>query len=243
MKNKIKNKHIDKNEAFFSIKYYSFTNEDYTKQKYLYKNRFLINSTKIKFLINDSKYYLNWGKVKLMKLKEEKGEIKIDYYLKITNQSTKDIYYNNGLFNNYDKFNNFNYGFHLINKNEFEFNKNLKYKGNLVIYLIAKFNEINGMENFIVYEPLFLNAKNIYENNNSNNKVGKSQKNNTFLKALILLLIIIIILFIIFYSYKLIRKIQIKSLYDKFMKENDKNLTLYDKEQINTSKISFLIEK
>ena len=99
------------------------------------------------------------------------------------------------------------------------------------------------MENFVVYEPLFINEKNIYENNYGNNKVGKNKKNNTFLKSLILILIIIIILFIILYSYKLIRKIQIKSLYDKFMKENDKNLTLYDKEKINTSKISFLIEK
>ena len=243
IKKKIKNKHRDKNEAFFSIKYYSFTNEDYIKQKYLYKNRFLINSTKIKFLFNKSKYILNWDKVKLMKLKEDKGEIKIDYYLKINNQSSKDIYYNNGLFTNYDKFNNFNYGIHLINKNEYELSKNLIYKGNLVIYLIAKFNEINGMENFVVYEPLFLSEKNIYENNNGNNKVGKNRKNNTFLKVIILILIIIIIIFIIFYSYKLIRRIQIKSLYDKFMKENDKNLTLYDKEKINTSKISFLIEK
>ena len=243
MKNKIKNNPMDKDELFFSIKYYSFTNEDYTRQEYLYKNRFLINSTKIKVLINDNNYYFNWGKVKLKKLKEEKGEIKIDYYLKINNQSNKDIYYNNGLFNIFDKFNNFNYGFHLINKNEFELNKNLIYKGNLVIYLIAKFNEINEMENFVVYEPLFINEKNIYENNYGNNKVGKNKKNNTFLKSLILILIIIIILFIILYSYKLIRKIQIKSLYDKFMKENDKNLTLYDKEKINTSKISFLIEK
>jgi hypothetical protein len=243
MKNKIKNNPMDKDELFFSIKYYSFANEDYTRQEYLYKNRFLINSTKIKVLINDNNYYFNWGKVKLKKLKEEKGEIKIDYYLKINNQSNKDIYYNNGLFNIFDKFNNFNYGFHLINKNEFELNKNLIYKGNLVIYLIAKFNEINEMENFVVYEPLFINEKNIYENNYGNNKVGKNKKNNTFLKSLILILIIIIILFIILYSYKLIRKIQIKSLYDKFMKENDKNLTLYDKEKINTSKISFLIEK
>ena len=99
------------------------------------------------------------------------------------------------------------------------------------------------MENFVVYEPLFLSEKNIYENNNGNNKVGKNRKNITFLKVIILILIIIIIIFIIFYSYKLIRRIQIKSLYDKFMKENDKNLTLYDKEKINTSKISFLIEK
>jgi len=243
IKNKIKNKHEDKNEAFFSIKYYSFTDEDYKKQKYLYKNRFLINSTKIKFIFNDNKYYLNWDKVNLKKLKKEKGEIKIDYYLKINNQSTKDIYYNNGLFNNYDKFNNFNYGFHLINKNEYELNTNLIYKGNLVIYLIAKFNEINGMENLVVYEPLFLSENNIYDNNYGNNKTNKNYKNHTFLKAIILILIIILILFIILYSYKLLRKIQIKSLYDKFMKEDDKNLTLYDKEKIISSKISFLIEK
>ena len=122
MKNKIKNNPMDKDELFFSIKYYSFTNEDYTRQEYLYKNRFLINSTKIKVLINDNNYYFNWGKVKLKKLKEEKGEIKIDYYLKINNQSNKDIYYNNGLFNIFDKFNNFNYGFHLITDYNEKFN-------------------------------------------------------------------------------------------------------------------------
>ena len=259
--------------SFFSIKYYSFTYEDFEKEKYLYKNRFIINNTNIKINKYNGIYAINWEKIKLVKLKIEKGEIKIDYFLKIINKSNNEINYNMGLFNNYLK-DNLSYGIHLINKNEYksELNKVINIKNNIVIYLIAKFNEINGMENYLIYQPLLLNKifdENIYNkknnddnsidinNNDTNSKINngnddnkniKRKKNNYFLKAVILILIIIIIFLIILYLFKLIRKIQIKAIYDKYIKDNDKNnnknLSLFNemKNESFQSKISFLIE-
>ena len=256
MKNKTQNMN---NKISFSLKYYSFKENDYLQGKYLYKNRFSINTTEIKITKEyNNKYYLNWDKIELLQKNEQKGEIKIDYYFKIINKSNlNNIDFNNGIFNNYI-FDKCSYGIHLINKNRIEINQSLNNE-NLEIYLIAKFNEINGMENLFIYNSLVLN--NVNENNNINNEnINKNNGNvknedkiiydkyiiyKKIAKAFIFLLIIILVILIILFSYKLIRKIQIKSVYNKFIKENNSKIALFN-EDINDksfeSKISFLIE-
>ena len=133
--------------------------------------------------------------------------------------------------------------------------------------MIARFNEINGMENIYVYQPLILdnqnqrnindihkekddsnkNGNNIKDNNDNNiehnNKKLNKKKNHIFLKAFIFVLIIILILLIILYVYKLIRKIQIKAIYDKYINESENKLSLFNDDKSYESKISFLIEK
>ena len=258
------NENIDK--AFFSLKYYSFNDKDYLEGKYLYKNRFYVNNSNVMIRKNNNdNYVLNWEKIELVKLKNEKGEIKIDYYIKLINENENDIYnYNNGLFNNY--LNNKNiYGIHLINKNEYEINKiikNIININNIEIYVIAKFNEINGMENFFVYQPLILKTNDIINNDNNNdntiNDNYKNEDNNNndnnmkkkmhiFLKIFIFILIIFLIILIILYLFKLIRMMQIKALYDKYINKDNKKISLFNEEKYNNdsfeSKISFLIEK
>ena len=264
----IKNDEDLYDKAFFALKYYSFTDNDYYEGKYLYKNRYCINSSNVRINKKDNNYIVSWDKIDLIKKKEEKGEIKIDYYFKILNKyQNRNIYnYNNGLFNTYVHDKNI-YGFHLINKNEYELNQNIINKKNVEIYLIARFNEINGMENIYVYQPLILdnqnqqnindidkekddsnkNGNNIQDNNDNNiehnNKKLNKKKNHIFLKAFIFVLIIILILLIILYVYKLIRKIQIKAIYDKYIKESENKLSLFNDDKSYESKISFLIEK
>ena len=132
-------------KIFFALKYYSFDENDYLDKKYLYKNRFTINNTNIKIIEINNNYLISWEKIEIIKTKEEKGEIKIDYFIKILNKLNNNFYnHNNALFNNYINDKN-SFGFHLINKNEFEINKNM-IKANIIgIYLIARFNELNGM--------------------------------------------------------------------------------------------------
>ena len=247
-----------KNE-FFSLKYYGLSDIDYQKGNYLYKKRFTINNTKLK--INDEQNIIKWEKIKLMNLKEEKGEINIDYYLKIKRDIDNLVSNNNGLFGNFIQSKD-NYGIHLINKNEYKLSNNIE--GNLQIYLIAKFNEINGMENFLLYEPLILtkeskdnnqNQKSDNINNNdesddrTNEKKSEEQNNNVIknilIKILIIILILIVILLIVLSIFKLIRKIQIKNAYNKYIKGNDNNgkAPLFDNDKLPfESKISFLIE-
>ena len=138
-------------KEFFSLKYYGLTDIDYQQGNYLYKKRFTINNKKIKF--NKMENIISWEIIKLTNLKEEKGEINIDHYLKINKKEDNIMSNNNGLFGNFIELKN-NFGNHLINKNEYKLMNN--YEGDIQIYLIAKFNEINGMENSILYEPLIL---------------------------------------------------------------------------------------
>ena len=242
-------------KIFFAIKYYSFPENDYLEGKYLYKNRFTINNTNIIINKINNNYLISWDKIELIKTKEEKGELKIDYYLKILNKLNKNFYnYNNALFNYYINDKN-SIGFHLINKNELEIDKNI-FKENIIgIYLIARFNELNGMENYFAYQPLIFNIKednNIIDKNKNNEKSNDEYNNDKkkkniiiFVKTIILLLIIFITVLIIIYIYKLIRKIQIKNIYEKYINDNKKYPLYNEKNIINESfesKISFLIE-
>ena len=241
------NKKNNLDKEFFSVKYYGLTNNDYQDGKYLYKKRFIINNTKIN--INKEEKILNWEKIQLMNLKEEKGEIKIDYFLKIftTDSHNKEIKYNYGLFNNFIKSKD-NLGIHLINKNEYQINSNINIDDNLKIYLIAKFNEISGMENFLLYEPLLLTKKNQISDNSKNKEINNNMNNKKFvLQIFIIILIIIVIVLIILSVFKFIRKIQIKKAYNKYIKGNAENLkgnlNLFGKDKLPfESKISFLIE-
>ena len=157
-------------KEFFSLKYYGLTDIDYQQGNYLYKKRFTINNTKIKF--NKLENIINWENIKLTNLKEVKGEINIDYYLKINKQEDNIMRNNNGLFGNFIEPKN-NFGNHLINKNEYKLMNN--YEGDIQIYLIAKFNEINGMENFLLYEPLILTYKNKDNDQNKNRNEIKDE--------------------------------------------------------------------
>ena len=145
-------------KEFFSVKYYSLSNDDYQNGKYLYKNRFTIKSTKLNF--DKEKNKINWEKIELINKKENKGEIKIDYFLKINKILNRDEFCNNnnGLFNYYNSAKD-NFGKHLINKNEYELINTNNNKEFLEIQLIAKFNELNGMENFLLYESLLLSKE------------------------------------------------------------------------------------
>ena len=248
-----------KEKDFFSVKYYGLTNDDYQNGKYLYKKRFSINNKTINF--NEKQNILNWEKIQLNNLKEAKGEIKIDYYLKFHNnfQNNNIINSNKGLFDNYIPSNN-SFGIHLINKNEYKFLEDINNKGNLEVYLIAKFNELNGMENFLLYEPLLI-TKQSRENSNNENKDDKDIKskdiNNTskeenwsikkvFIKSFIIIMIFMTTALIILSVFKFIKKIQIKNAYDKYIKgnkEDKRNFALFSDEKMPfESKISFLIE-
>ena len=247
-------------KEFFSLKYYGLTDIDYQQGNYLYKKRFTINNTKIKF--NKLENIINWENIKLTNLKEEKGEINIDYYLKINKQEDNIIRNNNGLFGNFIEPKN-NFGIHLINKNEYKLMNN--YEGDIQIYLIAKFNEINGMENFLLYEPLILTYKNKDNDQNKNKNrneikdedetdktISKETEENEgvnlrniILKLFLIILILIVILIIILSVFKLTRKIQIKQAYDKYIKGNDdrSKIALFGENKFPfESKISFLIE-
>lgn len=244
-------------KQFFSIKYYGLTDSDYQEGKYLYKKRFSINSTNLK--INSEKNLINWEKIKLMNLKEDKGEIKIDYYLKIYRDLYKndEIKNNNGLFGNYINSEK-NSGIHLINKNEYKLTNNINNEGQLQIYLIAKFNELNGMENFLLYEPIQLKLdnkenidkeKNDINDNDIKNNSDKEENNGAkkiILKIFIFFLIIIVIILIIISIFKFIRNVQIKNAYDKYIKGNKvkkEKLSLFNEKNLPfESKISFLIE-
>ena len=137
------------------------------------------------------------------------------------------------------------------------------YEGDIQIYLIAKFNEINGMENFLLYEPLILTYKNKDNDQNKNRNEIKDEDEtdktisketeenegvnlrNILLKFFLIILILIVILIIILSVFKLIRKIQIKQAYDKYIKGNDdrSKIALFgDNKFPFESKISFLIE-
>jgi hypothetical protein len=162
-----KKKKYIKDKLFFALKYYSFSKKEYDNGKYLYKNRFIMNNTEIK--INEKNggiFYINWEDIKLLNTKDIKGKIKIDYYLYIHNIHNIHNIYNDtksnyGLFFNFENNQNEYYAFHLINKNKFEltdinnlFNKGNDNIGNIIINLVAKFNELNGMENYVIYQPL-----------------------------------------------------------------------------------------
>ena len=242
---------------FFSVKYYGLTNNDYQNGKYLYKNRFNIKSTKISK--DKEKNVINWEKIELINLRQNKGEIKIDYFLKINKILNCDecCSNNNGLFNYYNPSKD-NFGIHLINKNEYKLPNNNK--DNLEIHLIAKFNELNGMENFLLYEPLLLiketqepNSENKGNVDINNRDVHKAKENDEnldikylFLRIFIFILILVIIILIILSIYKFIRKIQIKNAYQKYIKGNNEkkmNMALFADDKIPfESKISFLIE-
>ena len=157
-------------KEFFSLKYYGLTDIDYQQGNYLYKKRFTINNKKIKF--NKMENIISWEIIKLTNLKEEKGEINIDHYLKINKKEDNIMSNNNGLFGNFIELKN-NFGNHLINKNEYKLMNN--YEGDIQIYLIAKFNEINGMENFLLYEPLILTYKNKDNDQNKNRNEIKDE--------------------------------------------------------------------
>ena len=239
---------------FFSVKYYGLTNNDYQNGKYLYKNRFNIKSTKINK--DKEKNVINWEKIELINLKQNKGEIKIDYFLKINKILNVEEFCsnNNELFNYYNPTKD-NYGIHLINKNEYKLPNNNK--ENFEIHLIAKFNELNGMENFLLYEPLLI-IQETHEQNKGNNDINnrdvhKAKENDQnkgikyyFLRIFIFILILVVIILIILSIYKFIRKIQIKNAYQKYIKGNNekkKNMALFADDKIPfESKISFLIE-
>ena len=239
---------------FYSFKYYYFSKEDYEKGKYLYKNRFILNNNNIKLEKKDSGvYYINWEEIKLLEKKEKKGKIKIDYYLKILNDNINTI----GLFKNYDS-KNMIYEYHLINKNQTELLDihNLKVD-NIIINLIARFNELNGMENYVIYEPLLLFNKNKDNKNNKKSPVDTFEKSeNLFIvfikKIFFILLILVIISIIILFIYKVIRRYQINKIVNKLIVNNKDNSNMNyelhkDDYHSNSlvganSKISYMIE-
>ena len=186
---------------------------------------------------------VKWEKIYLNNLKENKGEINIDYYLKIENIGNEYIYNNNdGLFDNFIINSKMVFGVHLINRNEYKI-KNID-EDNIVIFLIAKFNELNGMENLLLYEPLLLNKE--FKEKNNNNEHNNKVSNNMIFKIFILFLIIIVIILIALCMYKFIRKMQIKTAYDKYIKKiepNQNTFKLFNENKLPfESKISFLIE-
>ena len=137
------------------------------------------------------------------------------------------------------------------------------------INLIAKFYEINGMENYIIYKPLKLSNININDidiNKNETNDINEKNKiipteneknlNLYFIfKFFIILLIIIFILILCLYFYKIIRRNQINKIVDTLIEnkneksfinnfnynEDDFNIKRNDEINFN-SKISYIIE-
>ena len=252
------NKENNRNDnIFYSFKYYYLSKEEYEKGKYLYKNRFILNNNNIKLEKKDSGVYcINWEEIKLLELKEKKGKIKIDYYLKILNDNANSI----GLFKNYDS-KNIIYEYHLINKNQTELLDihYLKDK-NIIINLIARFNELNGMENYVIYEPLLLFNKNEDNKDNKNNKKSPvdtyEKSENLFIvfikKIFYILLILVIISIIILFMYKVIRRYQINKIVNKLIVNNKNNSNMnyelheddYHSDSLDgaNSKISYMIE-
>ena len=232
-------------KEFFSLKYYSLSNDDYQKGKYLYKNRYTIKNTKLN--ISKEQNIINWEKIELTNIKPNKGEIKINYYLKINkilknDDLSKD---NNGLFSCYNQCKE-NFGVHLINKNEYKLMNNINTKENLEIHLIAKFNELNGMENFLLYEPLLLIKENQEKKENNETNRKNIDIKYIILRIFIFILLLVVIALIILSIYKFYRRIQIKNAYDKYIKGNNDNkgdMALLSEEKLPfESKISFLIE-
>ena len=264
------NKDINKESYnFFCFKYYFFSNSEFEKGQYLYKNRFILNNNEIKLgKRKGGLSYIYWEMIDIINKKIKKGDIKIDYYLEIFNEKFNPLIINNcGLFKNFEEKKK-NFGEHLINKNEYELaDENLLKDENTTITLIAKFNEINGMENYIIYKPLKIydiNSNNIdIDQNENNNNIkekdkiipSQNEKNSVisfFFKCFIILLIIILIVLFFIYLYKIIRRIQIKKIVDTLIenKNDDYNLKCIEdeynikpKNELNfNSKISYVIE-
>ena len=240
---------------FYSFKYYYFSKEEYEKGKYLYKNRFILNNNNIKLeKKNSGVYCISWEEIKLLEINEKKGKIKIDYYLKILND---DDINSSGLFKNYNSKNIID-EYHLINKNQTELLDihNLKNE-NIIINLIARFNELNGMENYVIYEPLLIFNKPKDNKNNKKPHVDTFEKSeNLFIvfikKIFFILLILVIISIIILFIYKVIRRYQINKIVNKLIVNNKDNSNMSyelhkDDYQSNSldganSKISYMIE-
>ena len=151
----------------------------------------------------------------------------------------------------------------MINKNEYELNdahllKNEKEE--IIISLIAKFNELNGMENFVIYRSFSL-----FNNNDNKNNINESNKNNhsnykynsslyIFIKIILILFIVIFITIIMLFCYKEIRRYQInKTINNIMINNNEKSKSDYEyfiekkianktNEQKFNSKISYMIE-
>ena len=189
-----------------------------------------------------------------MEINEKKGKIKIDYYLKILND---DDINSSGLFKNYNSKNIID-EYHLINKNQTELLDihNLKNE-NIIINLIARFNELNGMENYVIYEPLLIFNKPKDNKNNKKPHVDTFEKSeNLFIvfikKIFFILLILVIISIIILFIYKVIRRYQINKIVNKLIVNNKDNSNMSyelhkDDYQSNSldganSKISYMIE-
>ena len=269
-----KDKNMINEKLFFSFKYYYLSKDEYTKGKYLYKNRFIMNNNEIK--INEKNggvYYIYWESIKLLETKDIKGGLKIDYYLKIFNEKKNDNNNNNnyGLFKNFEN-KNIIYARHLINKNNFELTDiHLLKNENVIINLVAKFNELNGMENYVIYKPLklFKQLDDDYDNThkddiNDNKKKDINKKDNYqtqnnsiiyyFIRTIIILFFIIIIIIVILFLYKEIRRCQINKVVNKLIENNNEKsyknyeLSEYNNNNLNQnkqdfdSKISFMIE-
>ena len=255
-----------KENSYLFFKYYCFSENEYNEGKYLYKNRFIINNNEINLMNKKGGiYYINWEPIKLLNLPEGKGNIKIDYFLKIIKEKNIE---NNGLLKIFDN-KNVLYGSQLINKNEYELvNFHIYEKENIIINLVAKFNELNGMENLIIYKPYIFSGKTNRDETDSNNKDNKnikerdkndSSKRNNFItyyfyKFLFILFILIISLVIILYCYKEIRRYQINSivnnlstnnsekLNDNYELVNEGSISNNNKDKNFNSKISYMIE-
>ena len=266
---------INNKIIFFGFKYYYFSKEEYDKGKYLYKNRFIMKNNEISF--NKRKggvNYINWNPIILLQTKENKGKINIDYYLKIFKEEKieKTKFFNNNikLSENLDN-KSLREGKHLINKNEYELiDDHLLENENITINLIAKFNELNGMENFIIYKTFVLfdrknnkeESNDIYDNDDSikdKYKIipSKQEKNKIFyfiFKIIIILIIVLTLVFIILFCYKKIRRYQINKIVNNLIiHKNEKPENNYElitnrnksnnKEGTNyNSKISYMIE-
>lgn len=218
--------------------------------------------------------YINWNPIILLQTKENKGKINIDYYLKIFKEEKieKTKFFNNNikLSENLDN-KSLIEGKHLINKNEYELiDDHLLENENITINLIAKFNELNGMENFIIYKTFVLfdrknnkeESNDIYDNDDSNKdkyKIipSKQEKNEIFyfiFKIIIILIIVLTLVFIILFCYKKIRRYQINKIVNNLIiHKNEKPENNYElitnrnksnnKEGTNyNSKISYMIE-
>ena len=236
----------DIDNSYFCFKYYSFSESEYNKGKYLYKNRFIINNNEINLKNkNGGIYFINWEPIKLLNLKQEKGNIKIDYFLKIIKDKNSG---NNRLFKTPEN-KNILYGCQLINKNEYELVDFHIYENeNVIINLVAKFNEINGMENFVIYKPYILTgAINRDKNDNNNKNIKEKDKNNSsmkknfisyyFYKFIFIFFIVLIIIIIILFCYKEIRRYQINSIINN-LSINNSEKSSYNYELVNEGNIS-----
>ena len=183
-----RNSSMDEN-AFFGFKYYSFSQDEYKTGKYLYKSRFNLTGTKVNLnKRNNNTYFIEWSNINLAKVKFNKAASRVDYFLKIKINDNDANKNNSGLFLNYKDKKDINVkGVHLINKNQTEVSLYRNDMKNITVYLIAKFNELNGMENFIVYQPAYIQRKQYKgtknENNNKNDINNKGTNKKKFLKS------------------------------------------------------------